>query len=49
MAQDGVVNKASAGAGSRAAHRARAGRNVSLHPRRLSYVIYIAFDITAGF
>lgn len=49
MAQDGVVNKASAGAGSRAAHRARAGRNVSLHPRCLSYVIYIAFDITAGF
>lgn len=40
MAQDGVVNKASAGAGSAAAPRARAGRNVSLHLRCLSYVLF---------
>lgn len=37
MAQDGVVNKASAGLGSPAARRARAGRSVL---RRLSYVIF---------
>lgn len=48
-AQDGVVNKASAEAQSRAAHRARAGRSVSLHPRCLSCVIWITFDITAAF
>lgn len=49
MAQDGVVNKASAGAEGRAARRARVGRFVSLHPRGPSCVISIVFDVTAAF
>lgn len=49
MARDGVVNKASAGPEGHAAHRARAGRTVGLHPRGPSYGNSVAFDVTAAF